>query len=112
MAFVKQKNWRPPLIRQRDGSDCGPACLASVCGFYGFHMGVSRIRQLTVTDQHGTSVLGLVEAAMQLGLQAKGIRSTYESMKITTLPSIVHVRTEEKMSHYMVLVKVSEKRVI
>ncbi|HUQ66602.1 MAG TPA: peptidase domain-containing ABC transporter [Flavitalea sp.] len=112
MALVKQNNWRPPLVRQHDVSDCGAACLASVFGFYGLHMAVARIRQLTVTDQQGTSVLGLVEAAIQSGFHAKGIKATYESMKITTLPAIVHVITDDKMSHFMVLVKVNDTRVL
>jgi ATP-binding cassette subfamily B protein len=112
MALIKQRKLHLSLIRQRDISDCGPACLASVCGFYGLHVTVAAIRHLALTDQKGTSVLGIVDAAIVLGLDAKGIRTEYGSLGLTTLPAIVHVIIDEKISHYMVLVKVNTKGVL
>ena len=109
---MKQRKLHLSLIRQRDISDCGPACLASVCGFYGLHVTVSAIRHLALTDQKGTSVLGIVEAAIVLGLDAKGIRTEYASLGLTTLPAIAHVIIDEKISHYMVLVKATAKGVL
>ena len=45
-------------IKQHDITDCGAACLASVCAHYGLRFPVSRIRQYAFTDQKGTNVLG------------------------------------------------------
>jgi len=112
MALMKQRKLHLSLIRQRDISDCGPACLASVCGFYGLQVTVSAIRHLALTDQKGTSVLGIVEAAIVLGLDAKGIRTEYGSLGLMTLPAIAHVIIDEKISHYMVLVKATAKGVL
>lgn len=112
MALVKQRKWRLSLIRQRDISDCGAACLVSVCAYYGLHMAVSRIRQLVRTDQNGTSVLGIVEGAIELGLDAKGIRAAFESLELTTFPSIVHVIIDQKASHFMVLMKLNARGVL
>jgi ATP-binding cassette subfamily B protein len=112
MALMKQRKLRLSLIRQRDMSDCGPACLASVCGCYGLHVTVSAIRHLALTDQKGTSMLGIVDAAIALGLNAEGIRTEYESLGLTSLPAIVHVIINQKINHYMVLVKVKAKEVI
>lgn len=50
-------------IKQRDITDCGAACLASVAAYYKLQLPVSRIRQFAGTDKRGTNVLGLIEAA-------------------------------------------------
>ena len=54
-------------IKQHDVTDCGAACLASVCAHYGLKVPVARIRQYAYTDQKGTNILGMVEAAQKLG---------------------------------------------
>lgn len=59
-------------IKQYDTTDCGAACLASVCAYYGLKVPVARIRQYAYTDQKGTNILGMVEAAQKLGFSAKG----------------------------------------
>ncbi len=55
-------------IKQRDITDCGAACMASVAANYKLKLPVSRIRQIAGTDKKGTNVLGLLEAAQKLGL--------------------------------------------
>jgi ATP-binding cassette subfamily B protein len=57
-------------IKQRDITDCGAACLASVAGHYRLKLPVSRIRQIAGTDKRGTNTLGMVKAAEQLGFDA------------------------------------------
>ena len=47
-------------IKQHDITDCGAACLASICAHYGLQFPVARIRQYAFTDQKGTNVLGLI----------------------------------------------------
>jgi ATP-binding cassette subfamily B protein len=112
MAFAKRNKLRVSLIRQRDISDCGAACLASICGFYGLYVPVSRIRQYAQTDQKGTSVYGIVEAASRMNLLAKGMKSDYESLRYTTLPAIVHVIVNDRLAHYYVLVSAGAKSVV
>lgn len=106
MAWMKQSKLRRSLIRQRDISDCGPACLASVCAYYGLYAAVSQIRQIAFTNQNGTSIIGLVEAAINLNFNAKGIRAKYESLNLTSLPAIIHVKNGDS-GHYMVLMKLT-----
>ncbi len=101
-----QKNIK---IKQRDITDCGAACLASVAAFYKLKLPVSRIRQYAGTDKRGTNVLGLIEAAELLGFQAKGVKGTFESLSKIPMPSIAHVVMDEKLAHYMVIYKVEKK---
>ncbi len=78
-------------IRQHDITDCGAACLASVAAYYRYHLPLARIRQYASTDQKGTNVLGMVEAAHKLGFQAKGVKGTAESLSQIPKPAIAHV---------------------
>lgn len=99
------------LIRQRDSTDCGAACIASVCAYYKLNVRVSQVRLMAGTDKYGTSVFGMIEAATALGLLAKGIRVPSGSLHELPLPAIAHVTLDEKRAHFIVLVKVSEKQV-
>ena len=59
-------------IKQRDITDCGAACLASIAAHYQLGIPVSKIRQMAGTDQKGTNAWGLIKAAERLGFSAKG----------------------------------------
>lgn len=95
-------------IKQHDITDCGAACLASVCAHYGLQFPVARIRQYAFTDQKGTNVLGLVEAANRLGLSAKGVRAQFEVLAIVPKPTIAHVIVHERLQHFVVIYKVEK----
>jgi len=97
------------LIKQRDITDCGAACLASVSAFYKLKMPVARIRQLASTDQKGTNVLGLIEAANKLGFEARGVKGTPDSLAKIPLPAIAHVVVKRQLQHYVVVYKVTDK---
>lgn len=44
------------LIKQHDITDCGAACLASVCAYYGLTYPIARIRQFAFTEKKGTNI--------------------------------------------------------
>src|SRR5690606_16992999 len=96
---------RVPSIRQRDITDCGAACLQAIAAFHGTKTTVARIRQAAATDQHGTTVFGLIEAAHSLGLAASGIRAPLEALPRLPLPAIVHLVREGGLSHFAVLIR-------
>ena len=99
-------------IRQRDITDCGAACLASVAAHHQLLLPVARIRQFATTDQRGTNMLGMVKAATKLGFQAKGVKGTVESLSKIPLPAVAHVVVQEQqLHHYVVLYGVTKKRV-
>ena len=99
-------------IRQRDITDCGAACLASVAAHHQLLLPVARIRQFATTDQRGTNMLGMVKAATKLGFQAKGVKGTVESLSKIPLPAVAHVVVQEQqLHHYVVLYAVTKKRV-
>lgn len=96
-------------IKQRDITDCGAACLASVAAHYKLEMPVAKIRQMASTDQKGTNILGLIEAANKMGFSAKGVRGDFEALVDVPMPVIAHVIVKKVLHHFIVLYKVSDK---
>ena len=78
-------------IKQLDITDSGAACLASVCAYYGLQVPIMKIRIYAFTDQKGTNILGMVEAAQRLGLSAKGVKGPYDALTSIPLPAIALV---------------------
>ncbi len=105
-------------IKQHDITDCGAACLASISAHYGLRLPISKIRQMASTDQKGTNVLGLIEAASKLGFDVKAVKSkkpdasnkTEPLQKIPT-PAIAHVIKGGKLLHYVVIYTVKKDKI-
>ena len=55
-------------IKQHDITDCGAACLATICKQNGYKIGITQIREVAGTDKQGTNAYGVIKAAEQLGL--------------------------------------------
>jgi ABC-type bacteriocin transporter len=98
-------------IKQRDITDCGASCLASVAEHYKLKLPVSRIRQIAGTDKRGTNVLGMITAAEQLGFDSKGVKGTVESLSKIPLPAIAHI-VRDNLQHYVVIYSVDKKKLI
>lgn len=96
-------------VKQRDITDCGAACLASVASYYKLEIPVAKIRQMASTDQKGTNILGLIEAADKMGFSAKGVRGEFDAIKDVPLPVIAHVIVKKVLHHFVVLYKVNDK---
>lgn len=95
-------------VKQRDITDCGAACLASVAAHYKLNLPIAKIRQLAGTDKKGTNVLGMIEAAQKMGFQAKGVRGDFDSLFKIPKPSIAHVVVKEVLQHFVVIIKTTK----
>lgn len=99
------------LIKQRDVTDCGAACLASVAGHYSLNLPVAKIRQIAGTDKKGTNALGMIEAAEKMGFSAKGVKGGMDALPKIPVPTIAHVVVKEVLHHYVVIYAVTDKEV-
>lgn len=99
-------------IKQHDITDCGAACLASISAHYGLKIPLSKIRQLASTDQKGTNVLGVIEAAEKMGFSAKGVKGPFESLFKIPKPSIAHIILNNRLQHFVVIYKTTKKHII
>ncbi len=98
-------------IKQHDISDCGAACLASVAAFYGSRIPISKIRQYAGTDQSGTNLSGMIEAAEKFGFNAKGIRTEHERLHEVPIPAIAHIVLKNSWHHFIVIYRVGKKSI-
>ncbi len=99
------------LVKQRDKSDCGAACLASVAAYYGLQIPVSRIRKYAGTGKQGTSLYGLIAAAEQLHFHAKAVKATGIDLNCIPLPTIFHLVLENGSQHFTVVYGVRKNHV-
>jgi ATP-binding cassette, subfamily C, bacteriocin exporter len=98
-------------VKQRDASDCGAACLASVASYFGLHVPVSRIRQYAGTDKQGTSLYGLIQTAERFHFQARGAKAAGITLSGIPLPTVFHLVLENGLQHFVVVYKIKKKRV-
>lgn len=100
-------------IKQHDITDCGAACLATICKQNGYKIGITRIREVAGTDKQGTNAYGVIKAAEQLGFSAKGVKGNKEAFfSEFPLPCIAHVIVNGNLLHYVVIHKITKKQVI
>ncbi|MCK5730941.1 MAG: peptidase domain-containing ABC transporter [Draconibacterium sp.] len=94
-------------IKQRDITDCGAACLASVAAHHKLKLPISKIRQWAGTDKKGTNAWGVIKAAEKMGMTAKGVKANLEALSEIPTPTIAHIIVKEKLQHYVVIFKVT-----
>jgi ATP-binding cassette, subfamily C, bacteriocin exporter len=90
------------VIRQQDQKDCGIACLLSIIQFHGGYNNLENLRKLSGTNITGTTLLGLYQAAQQLGFNAEGCEADIEALLNHNTPCILHVTLENNLQHYVV----------
>jgi len=95
-------------IRQRDITDCGAACLAAISQYYNLKIPISKIRQIAGTDTKGTNVLGMIQAAEELGFAAKGVKGKVDSLSKIPLPAVAHIIVNNALHHYVVIYSVKK----
>ena len=92
-----------PYYSQHDAMDCGPACLRMIAKHYGRHYRLDTLRQKCHISREGVSMLGISEAAENIGFKTLGVHITAEQLKNDVpLPCIVHW----KQCHFVVLYKI------
>ena len=81
---------RFPLVQQAEEMDCGAACLAMVCKYFGVPMGLGKLRDLVNVSREGASLDSVAKAAEALGFSTRGVQSTLGAMKSFDFPLIAH----------------------
>ena len=99
------------IVKQRDMRDCGTACLASISSHYGSKRSVDHIRHLT-NYYECNRVRGIVSAADQIGLIAKGVWGKLCYLSHVPLPCMAHVVIGYHLFHFVVIYKVTGNNLI
>ena len=97
---------RFPNMRQLDLTDCGPICLKIISKHYGKDLSINHSRKLSKKNREGVSLLGLSEAAEEIGFQTMGIKTPFSEIKVgIELPCVAYWNQE----HFVVLYKITKQ---
>lgn len=76
---------------QQNQMDCGPTCLYMISKYYGREFKLEKLRELTQIGKDGVSMLGISDAAEQIGFQTTALQIVFEKlMKEAPKPAILH----------------------
>lgn len=93
--------------KQLDAMDCGPTCLRMIAKYYGKEFSVQQLREQSFIKRTGVNLLGLSEAAENIGLRATAVRTSFEKLVTQTkCPCILHWN----QTHFVVLYKIERKK--
>lgn len=96
-----------PHYRQLDAMDCGPTCLRMVAKHYGRSYTLQTLREKSFITREGVSMLGLSEAAENIGFRTQGVRVSFEQLvEDVPLPCILHWN----QNHFVVCYKIKEEK--
>lgn len=94
------------FYRQHDAMQCGITCLKMVCKYYGREYSLDELSKLCSTSRAGVTLLGINEAASELGFRTFCGKPTIEQLTGAPLPAILHWN----QNHFVVLYKVKKLR--
>lgn len=97
------KRLRKRFSRQSDEADCGPTCLLNVMQYYGAALPLERLREWSGATKHGATLLGICQAARQVGFTADGAEADgIKNLAEVSDPCILHLTIESRTLHYVV----------
>ncbi|GGE28978.1 peptide cleavage/export ABC transporter [Streptococcus himalayensis] len=107
-------SYKRTFVPQIDARDCGVAALASIARFYGSNYSLAHLRELAKTNKEGTTALGIVKAANEMGFETRAIQAdmTLFDMEDVPYPFIVHVNKEGRLQHYYVVYQAKKDHLI
>lgn len=94
-----------PFYKQPDTKDCGPTCLRIISKYYGKSISLQQIRNLSETTREGSSLLGLSDAAENLGFRSMGVQIDFNTLtEEVPFPCILHWNK----NHFVVVYKIDK----
>lgn len=98
-----------PFYQQLGLKDCGPSCLKMIASYYGRNYRIEFLREKSHIIKTGVSMLGISEAAEEIGFRTTGVRIELKKLKEiaeSKTPSILHWDKD----HFVVLYQYKKKR--
>ena len=98
-----------PFYQQLGLKECGPTCLKMIAAYYGRNYRIDYLREKSHIIKTGVSMLGISEAAEDIGFRATGVRISIDKLKEIAsdkIPCILHWDKD----HFVVLYHYKKKR--
>ncbi len=109
---------KTPIVLQHDEKDCGASCICMVADFFGLKLPLVKCRNAVKVDNDGASMYGLIKGAETIGLKGEALEGSYSELlgEIAggniKFPFIARIITAEMFEHYVVVYKITAKKVI
>ncbi|NOT02360.1 MAG: peptidase domain-containing ABC transporter [Phycisphaerales bacterium] len=103
-TFGFRSRRRIPVIQGVEIADCGAACLAIVLAYFGKHVGLDRVKEITGTSRDGIDALTLLNTAKWFGLRGRAVRVETHSLEDLAPGTILHW----EFNHFLVLERVQQ----
>jgi ATP-binding cassette subfamily B protein len=101
------------FVRQQAVNDCGVACLQSIIQFHGGSVSLEDLRAYSGTTVDGSSLLGLYQAASQVGFDAEGLEAgSINDLRSLDGPAILAVLIQANVKHYIVYYGMREEKIM
>ena len=97
-----------PFIEQQSSSDCGVACLATICLYWGKRFSINTLRNLADVDRAGASLKRLAQTAETIGFRASPVRASLNRLESLEHPWIAHWEG----NHFVVVYRVKGDRIL
>lgn len=95
-----------PFYQQLDEMDCGATCLRMIARHYGRYYSLEYLRELTYMGKQGVDLLGISDAAEQIGLQSLALKISFDRLvEDIPMPCVVHWQ----QTHFVVVYHVTSK---
>ncbi|RYE54503.1 MAG: peptidase domain-containing ABC transporter, partial [Sphingobacteriales bacterium] len=79
------------FYKQLDAMDCGPTCLRMIAKFYGKTYSLEYLRSQSYITRQGVSMLGISEAAEQIGFRTLAVKIGYDALiEEAPFPLVLH----------------------
>src|SRR5687768_8074761 len=72
---------RIPHVQSLTATDCGAACVAMVCAYFGKDISLHSAREALGTSRDGTTIVGMMEGARSFGLRVRSLRVEMEGLR-------------------------------
>lgn len=96
-----------PFFKQLDSMDCGPSCLKMIAKHYGKNYSLQSLRSRSFITRSGVSMLGISNAAEDIGFRTLGYRLSWEQLRDEVpLPCIGHWNQR----HFIVIYGIKKQR--
>lgn len=88
--------------------DCGPSCLVMIAKHYGKEFSLPFLRENSFITKNGVSLLGISQAAQNIGFETISAKLTLEKLKEkkVDIPCVIHWN----QSHFAVLYKIKKSK--
>ena len=95
------------IVMSNTASNCGPASLATVLQNLSINVSQDMLAAIAETDENGTTIYGLVQAAQNQGLIVKGLKLKVNELKPW---NIVYI-TLDNIGHYSIVTNINNTTV-